>query len=226
MTMPDDPGARADRNTDSDVKGNAEMETHDWAERRSLRLETAEQVRTLIERLVSSEASNEQLRTVRTTLDALLDRLPPPKRSSRFDLDPLDESGIAPDTDVVVGAMNPLASPYEIVRAGDPFVMTSRFGIGYEGAPERVHGGHIFTGCDYAMGRAAALTGRTAVTGTIELRFHRAIRLHEKVRLEARVESIDGRKITTVARVTAEDELAAEARAIFIALDDASVTPA
>ncbi|GAF70285.1 unnamed protein product, partial [marine sediment metagenome] len=56
-------------------------------------------------------------------------------------------------------------------------------------------------------------------TATLSLEYERMTPLHVELRFEAWVESIDGRKVTTVGHALHEDQVTVKARGLFIKLD-------
>lgn len=126
-------------------------------------------------------------------------------------------------TSPVVGYANPLASPAELwaVRAedGQPELRgRATFGYAYEGPPTCVHGGVIAELFDELLGAMTILNGTPGMTGTLTVRYRRPTPLLEPLDLEARVGSIEGRKIRVEGAVHHEGELTAEAEGVFIAV--------
>ena len=139
------------------------------------RLRAAAALRTFIERLVGTEASLAELDAAARACEALRELLPPASRTSRYQ--PCLPEGakasydIPFDTDVVIGALNPLAAPYKLEQRERPVTLSARFSLAYEGVPGQVHGAHLMAGCDWAMGVAAASVANGVVTGTMSTRF-------------------------------------------------------
>jgi len=116
------------------------------------RLRAAAALRTFIERLVGTEASLAELDAAARACEALRELLPPASRTSRYQ--PCLPEGakasydIPFDTDVVIGALNPLAAPYKLEQRERPVTLSARFSLAYEGVPGQVHGAHLMAGCD------------------------------------------------------------------------------
>ena len=118
------------------------------------------------------------------------------------------------------GWANPLSPPISIWAAEDEqgrFIQgRAIFTIPYEGPPTCVHGGMVALLFDEILGNANLVAGRPGMTGTLSIRYRRPTPLMTPLELEARQVSVDGRKIHTVASISVNGEVTAEATAIFI----------
>jgi acyl-coenzyme A thioesterase PaaI-like protein len=95
-----------------------------------------------------------------------------------------------------------------------------QFGPQAEGPPGAAHGGAMAAVLDEAMGFACWLSGRPVVAARIEVEFNRPLPLGLEARLEAWVEAVDGRKVTTRARLHGEDGLAySQGSGVYVQLD-------
>jgi Thioesterase superfamily len=117
------------------------------------------------------------------------------------------------------GPSNPVAPPMHVRIDGDVLWADVRFGWAYEGPPAHVHGGLIAAAFDEALGMVQALSGRPGMTGNLTVKYRSPTPLHSDLVIEARVTSVEGRKIFTKAWLRHGDVLCAEAEGLFISVD-------
>ncbi len=126
-------------------------------------------------------------------------------------------------TSPVIGYANPLAPPVDVwaERVGDGLELRGRafFGYPYEGPPTCVHGGVIAALFDELLGSVTILTGQPGMTGTLTVRYRRPTPLLAPLDLEARLTSVEGRKIFVWGGVHHDGTLTAEAEGIFVAVN-------
>lgn len=72
---------------------------------------------------------------------------------------------------------------------------------------------------DEALGLAAVFSGRSAMTVELTTRYHRHTPVPVPLRLEARLVSVEGRRIRTEGELCQREERIAEASGLFIAVD-------
>ncbi len=95
------------------------------------------------------------------------------------------------------------------------------FGPGSEGPPGYAHGGSVAAVLDEAMGVAAWLAGHPVVAARLVTNFRDMVRLGTDATFEAWVAELDGRKVTTRARLVGPDgTLLADADALFVIVQD------
>ncbi|MGH9090041.1 MAG: PaaI family thioesterase [Acidimicrobiales bacterium] len=126
-------------------------------------------------------------------------------------------------TSPVVGYHNPLAPPVDVwaVRADDGALeLRGRafYRYPYEGPPTCVHGGVIAELFDELLGAMTILNGTPGMTGTLTVRYRRPTPLLAPLDLEARITSVEGRKIFARGVVRHDGEPTAEAEGVFIAV--------
>jgi acyl-coenzyme A thioesterase PaaI-like protein len=198
----------------------AEFEaTGSWAERRRL----AKAMREVIERLITSDAPEEELRAAADGLERYAERL---AKHSRRSL-PLGFGETANAGDVaaffdyspMIGLSNPLAPPIRLRVEDDVVHGAVRFGAAYEGPPGCVHGGFVAAAFDEVLGFVQSTTGQPGMTGTLTIRYRKPTPLDTDLRFEATVQRVEGRKIFAEGRLYAGDVLTAEAEGIFISVD-------
>ncbi len=123
------------------------------------------------------------------------------------------------DYSPVVGLANPLAPPLELSIVDDHLIGTVEYGSAYEGPPGHVHGGMIAAGFDEVMGAAQALGGKPGMTGTLTIRYEAPTPLRVPLRFDAYVERVEGRKIFVACDLNHGDVRCARAEAVFISVD-------
>jgi len=190
-----------------------------WAERRRL----AAAMRQVIDRLVTSDAPEAELKTAADALERYAERLAThPRRKIPAGYSEVANAGdIAGffDMSPLIGFSNPMAPPIRL-RAENGIVHgTVTFGAAYEGPPGHVHGGFVAAAFDEVLGFTQSLTGKAGMTGTLTVRYRKPTPLHTELRYEATVVRVEGRKIFTEGRVYAGELLTAEAEGLFLSVD-------
>jgi acyl-coenzyme A thioesterase PaaI-like protein len=163
-----------------------------------------------MQRLVATEAPDDQLAATATQLEALAATLGPHQLETRF----AGTSGA--ETHPITGPWNPLAPPLDVAAAEGRAVVTGAYSRAYEGVAGRVHGGFIAAGLDIALGRAVNSAGPTSVTGTLTVKYRKPVPLLVEVRYEGWVTKVAGRKVTAQGTLTVDGELLAEAEGLWI----------
>lgn len=190
-----------------------------WEQKRRL----ADAMRLVIERLVPSNAPEDELRRAADALERYAEALTAHPRLKY--VHGYAESAMAGDVGAffdqspMIGLANPLAPPIQISQTG-PMTALGRvtFGSAYEGPPGCVHGGFVAAAFDEVLGFVQSLGKRPGMTGTLIVRYRRPTPLHTPLDFEATLLRTEGRKIFTEARVTANGALCAEAEAIFVSI--------
>ena len=194
-----------------------------WAERRRL----GQAMRTVIDRLVTTDAPEEELRRAAEALERYAARLA--QHPHRLVPAGFAETANAGDVNAffdyspLIGASNPIAPPVVLHVEGDVVRGIVTFGAAYEGPPGHVHGGLIAATFDEVLGFAQSMTGHPGMTGTLTIRYRKPTPLYRELTLEGRVVRVEGRKIMTEGRMVAGDTLTAEAEATFISVDFAKM---
>jgi acyl-coenzyme A thioesterase PaaI-like protein len=194
-----------------------------WAERR--RLATA--MRQVIDRLVTSDAPEDELRVAADGLERYAARLAThPRRALPAGFAETANSGDVGaffDYSPMIGRSNPLAPPIDLRIEDDVVHGRVTFGVAYEGPPGHVHGGFVAAAFDEVLGFAQSTTGHPGMTGTLTIRYRRPTPLEQELRFEATVLRVEGRKIFTEGRLYAGDRLTAEAEGLFVSVDPAKM---
>jgi len=196
-----------------------------WAARRRL----ARVMRRVIERLITSDAPEEELEIATQRLEEYAERLASHPRRQRYtgfaeaavaspdEELPLPEGGGHFDFSPLIGRSNPLAPPIEMSSEEDGTVHGRVvFGTAYEGPPGCVHGGYIAAAFDEVLGYAETFSGAPGMTGTLTVRYRSPTPLHTELLFEARVQRVEGRKVFVVGTLHHGTTLCAESEAIFV----------
>ena len=98
------------------------------------------------------------------------------------------------------------------------------FGKKTMGPPGHVHGGAMAAALDEAMGAVCWMNSHKVVAATLGVTFVAMLPIDTETILEARIDRVDGRKISTRATLTTPSgEKVAEGHGLFIVLKDAAL---
>lgn len=192
-----------------------------WEQKRRL----ANAMRLVIERLVPSNAPEDELRHAAEGLERYAEALKAHPRLKSIHGYPesanAGDVGAFFDQSPFIGLANPLAPPITVGRSGERTVhATVTFGSAYEGPPGCVHGGFIAAAFDEVLGYVQSLSGSPGMTGTLTIKYRQPTPLHTELYFEAEILRIEGRKIFTKGRLFAGDMLTAEADGLFISVGE------
>ena len=186
----------------------------------------ADQVRDIIDLLVSKDISDDvlmqEVAELREISERLSDAAAPGKRvrvSPDVTAHPQDYFVNGP----TAGWANPLALPIQIwgvdTEAGTSEIRGKAiFSLAYEGPPTCVHGGIIALVFDEILGNANLIANMPGMTGTLKIRYSKPTPLMTPLDLEARLIRVDGRKISTYAAISCNGQVTAEAEGLFISV--------
>lgn len=199
-----------------------EASTGAWAERRRL----AAAMRTVIDRLLTSDAPEEELRAAADRLEAYAEHLARHPRGRKYEgwaeTSPAGSVAAFFDQSPLIGLANPLAPPIEVRPAeedeGGGVVGRVRFGSAYEGPPGCVHGGWVAAAFDEVLGFANSLSGTPGMTARLTVNYRKPTPLLTELVFRARLDGIEGRKIFTSGQVFAGDVMTAEAEGLFVSV--------
>jgi len=191
-----------------------------WDQKRRL----ARAMRLVIERLVPSNAPEQELRAAAEGLERYAEALTAHPRLKAFhgyaESANAGDVGAFFDQSPMIGLANPLAPPITIGRSGERSALAKvTFGSAYEGPPNSVHGGFVAATFDEVLGFVQSLGGNPGMTGTLTVKYRRPTPLHTELIIEAELVRIDGRKIFTEGRILANGVVTAEAEGLFISID-------
>ena len=186
----------------------------------------ADAVRDAIDILVSREIPDDVLLAESAAIEASVARMAEAAAPGRRTRKPPDITGHPQEffsNGPTAGWANPLALPIEIwgvdTEAGIPEIRgRAIFSLAYEGPPTCVHGGVIALVFDEILGNANLLADRPGMTGTLKIRYSKPTPLLTTLELEARMLSVDGRKVTTYGAIKVDGVVTAEAEGIFISV--------
>jgi len=194
-------------------------ESSKWAQKRRL----ADAMRLVIERLVNSNAPEDELRRAAEGLERYAEQLrshPKLRYVHGFgESATAGDVGAFFDQSPMIGLANPLAPPIRLSQTGPRSAQgLVTFGSAYEGPPGSVHGGFVAAAFDEVLGYVQSLGERPGMTGTLTVRYRLPTPLHTELRFEAELIGMEGRKIFTKAQVVGESRVCAEAEGIFISV--------
>jgi acyl-coenzyme A thioesterase PaaI-like protein len=192
----------------------------------------AEAARRVVAGLVASDADTATLEAAAAALDAIAETLTHdnPGHRSRYHETGGLRGGVDAESQVweshpFLGPSHPFAPPLKIVREGDHSVATVTYTHVYEGPPGAVHGGIVAAGFDMVLGAAASMAKRPGLTGTLSVRYRKAMPLHREIRYEGWIDSVEARKTLVAGHATADGELVAEGHGIFVAIPERRLDP-
>jgi len=189
-----------------------------WAQKR--RLATA--MRRVIDRLVTSDAPEDELARAAERLERYADHLethPQGRPYSGFaEAANAGNVGAFFDASPIIGLANPLAPPLRLAREGNAITGDVWFGAAYEGPPGCVHGGWIAAAFDEFLGFVMSATGNPGMTGTLTIVYRSPTPLKTDLRFVAGDWRTEGRKTIARGELYAGERLCAEAEGIFIAI--------
>lgn len=190
-----------------------------WAQKRRL----AAALRVMIDRLVMSEAPEEQLARAADAAEGFAASLALHPRRERLwgfaESANAGDVGAFFDQSPLIGLSNPLAPPMKLEARDGRIHGEATFGSAYEGPPGHVHGGFVAAAFDEVLGFAQSLTGSPGMTASLTVRYRRPTPLHVALRFEAGVDRVEGRKIFASGRVLLGETVTAEAEGIFVSVD-------
>jgi acyl-coenzyme A thioesterase PaaI-like protein len=197
----------------------SKQDSSKWVQKRRL----ADAMRLVIERLVPSNAPEDELRRAADALERYAGQLASHPRL-RY-VHGFSESANAGDVGAffdqspMIGLANPLAPPIRLSQTGPRTAQgLVTFGSAYEGPPGSVHGGFVAAAFDEVLGYVQSLGERPGMTGTLTVRYRTPTPLHTELRFEAELVGMEGRKIFTKGQVLGGGRVCAEAEGIFISV--------
>ena len=145
-----------------------------WEQKRRL----ARAMRLVIERLVPSNAPEQELRAAAEGLERYAEALKAHPRLKHFhgyaESANAGDVGAFFDQSPMIGLANPLAPPITIAQSGERSAIASvTFGSAYEGPPGSLHGGFVAATFDEVLGFVQSLGGNPGMTGTLTIKYRR-----------------------------------------------------
>lgn len=204
--------------------------------RRAEERRLAAAMREVIDQLVSTTATTEELARAADGLEGFADLLRsyPAGQTYRGFAESAnagqETAGLQPgdaewyaffDHSPFIGLANPLSPPVHLEYRGDRVIGTVTFGAAYEGPPGCVHGGYVAAVFDELLGATQSLSGDQGMTAHLGVDYRRPTPLGAPLTLEGWFDRREGRKIYAKGAMYADGELTAEAEGLFIAFDRA-----
>lgn len=197
--------------------------------RRAIFARVGDATRRLIERLVTTMASNDQLHELARDMESVASKLESYPQGRMYEGFAEAANSGSPggffDHSPVSGVANPLAPPidFEIPNIGEPgtnrVVGRVNFGAAYEGPPGCVHGGFIAAAFDELLGRAQSLSGRPGMTASLTVNYRKTTPLKQDLVFEGFLSKVEGRKVYTKGSCMHKGIVVADAEALFITID-------
>ena len=193
-----------------------------WDQKRRL----ARAMRLVIERLVPSNAPEDELRRAADGLERYAEALTAHPRLKHFhgyaESANAGDVGAFFDQSPLIGLANPLAPPMSIGRSGPlSGIATVTFGSAYEGPPGCLHGGYVAAAFDEMLGFVQSLGGNPGMTARLTVSYRKPTPLHTELVLEGELARTEGRKNICTGRMLANGVVTAEAEGLFVAIDAA-----
>lgn len=182
----------------------------------------ADQVRTLIDRMVATDAPDDVVAAAAEEVGAAAARFEGHHQGSLYGFSEMANAGKREDPlydhSPLIGIANPLAPPMTIREEDGVIVAEVTFGQAYEGPPGHVHGGYVAAAFDELLGATQSLSGAPGMTGTLSIRYESPTPLHTPLRIEGRLVGVERRKIFTEGTMMAGDRVTATATGLFISM--------
>lgn len=202
------------------------IRTGDMSEYDKARSDFADEVRAVIDELLSTSAPIADIRVAHqhvTNAVALLGQREHEENFTGPSEAALAEVGSFLDRSPLIGAINPLAVPMQVhSELDDSGEMNAigrvSFGAAYEGPPGCVHGGFIAAAFDEILGVAQSLSGNPGMTVNLSIDYRSPTPLEQPLVFRGRIKNIDGRKIWTTGTLHHGEVLCAEASGLFISM--------
>ncbi len=189
----------------------------------------ADSMRTIIDRMVATNAPAEAISDVAEQLDHIARRFDTWPHGTIYEgFAEAANAGGDPhgmfEYSPFIGRANPLAPPIKLREAAGAVDGRVRFGSAYEGPPGCVHGGYIAGAFDEILGATQSLSGNPGMTGRLTVHYRSPTPLHTDLRMRGVLEKVEGRKIFTHGSLFApgpdgDERVCAEAEGLFISID-------
>jgi acyl-coenzyme A thioesterase PaaI-like protein len=192
--------------------------------RRAELFRIAGEVRTIMDRLVSTTASDEELGAAADALAVVAGMFTSLPSGSAYEgfAEAANSGGSMGhfDHSPMLGGANPLAPPLRLRAIDDRTIEGDViFGAAYEGPPGCVHGGFVAAAFDEILGCTQSLSGSPGMTGRLIVNYRSPTPLHTPLRFVTTWDRTEGRKVFTSGSLFAGDRLCAEAEGLFISID-------
>jgi len=181
------------------------------------RREAAEALRRLIGVVAHAPLSADELELLAGTLTGLAEGTRDRWGMSRH---AVGARHAAFDSHPFTGRSHAFAPPMVLEEHDGMIVGEVTFTTNYEGYPGVVHGGLVAAVFDTIVARAATLSGKRFMTGTLSVRYRRPTPVGVRLAVEAHLGEHHGRRVMASGRLLADGHVTAEAEALFITIPD------
>jgi acyl-coenzyme A thioesterase PaaI-like protein len=194
----------------------------------------ADAARRVVAGLVASDADAATLDAAAAALDAIAATLthddPIDRPRSRYEATAGLRGGVDAESQVweshpFLGHSHPLAPPLMVIREGDRSVALVTYTHVYEGPPGAVHGGFVAAGFDMVLGAAASMAKRPGLTGTLRVKYRKAMPMYREIRYEGWIDRVEERKTLVAGIATVDGEVIAEGEGVFVAIPERRLDP-
>lgn len=202
------------------------VRTGGMSEYDKVRANFADEVRAVVNELLSTSASIDDVRAAHQHVANAVTLLKQRQHDDNFE--GASEAAFAAvgsflDRSPIIGAINPLAVPMQITTELDDTGTTIAIGritfsAAYEGPPGCVHGGFIAASFDEVLGVAQSISGNPGMTVNLTIDYRSPTPLHQPLVFRGEIERIDGRKILTRGTLHHGNTLCAEASGLFVSM--------
>jgi hypothetical protein len=176
----------------------------------------------LVLSLDAPHAAVERLAAALRSAEQELRTLAPPNPAPRIGRDAAGEGRVYLDHSRDIGAYNPCFPTYRIRVDGDRASGAVEFPVAYEGPPGIVHGGFLALFFDAVVQHHNCDAGQSGKTTSVVVTYRRPTPLLRELAFEVE-RTVDGRGITSLARLLAGDKVFCEAEVRAIAGDRAAL---
>lgn len=176
----------------------------------------ADSVRALIDAVIRTEVSDDELNAARERIDEITASLRTKQKPGSYGTPYTPDFIGMPWGNAAVGARNAVAPPMRVRRSPGLAECEMTLGAAYEGPGGCVHGGVAALMLDQLVGECASTDGMPSFTGTLNVRYLRPTRLGD---VSARAEITGRERRKTFVRATLSDDegVTVEAEAIMVA---------
>ena len=189
--------------------------------RQSLK-DLADAARSLVDRLVATDAPEDVVRAATVEVRAAADRFADYHQGALYGFSEAANAGAREDPlydhSPLIGIANPLAPPMSLREEDGLIIAEVNFGQAYEGPPGCVHGGYVAAAFDEVLGATQSLSGAPGMTGTLIVRYEKPTPLQTDLRFEGHLVGVERRKIFVEGACYAGDMLTATAKGTFVSM--------
>ena len=120
------------------------------------------------------------------------------------------------DFEILTGKASAMSPPLELWLDGDRVRGRATFGLAFQGPPGRVHGGVLSLALDMLMAKTQDFVRQIGMTGTLNIRYLAGTPINTPVEFEARLVSLERRKLRCEGSVWVNGQQTVAAEGIWI----------